>query len=160
MAIIETFVCFQAYFLVQVRTIHIIETCNVFKSSKQLTLFRPATGNNVDCSYLHQRICLETHKSLYNGHVHTPLGQQCGLLPCAQWQLLPSACGLGQQLLLGTGQQSTLLPSGGVNMATLGTGQQSTLLPEGGVNMAIIETCVSGHIYLYFNRSKIYHYSK
>ena len=102
-----------------VTPINIIETCNVFKSSKQLTLFRPATGNNVDCSYLHQRICLETHKSLYNGHVHTPLGQQCGLLPCAQWQLLPSACGLGQQLLLGTGQQSTLLPSGVVNMATL-----------------------------------------
>ena len=28
-------------------------------------------------------------------------------------------CGLRQQLPLGTGQQSTLLPSGGVNMATL-----------------------------------------
>ena len=74
----------------KVKKMAIIETCNVFKSSKQLTLFLPATGNNVDCSYLHQRICLETHKSLYNGHVHTPLGQQCGLLP-----------------------------SGGVNMATL-----------------------------------------
>ena len=65
------------------------------------------------------KINMPGNTSLYNGHVHTPLGQQCGLLPCAQWQLLPSACGLGQQLLLGTGQQSTLLPSGGVNMATL-----------------------------------------
>ena len=40
-----------------VNTWSIIETCNVFKSSKQLALFRPAAGNNWHCSYLHQRKC-------------------------------------------------------------------------------------------------------
>ena len=42
---------------VQAGALPIIETCNVFKSSKQLALFRPAAGNNWHCSYLHQRIC-------------------------------------------------------------------------------------------------------
>ena len=38
----------------------------------------------------HKRI--HTQEKPYQcGHVHTPRGQQCGLLPCAQWQLLPKA---------------------------------------------------------------------
>jgi hypothetical protein len=57
----------------------IIETCNVYHSSVKLALLRPAPKKN-------HRICEKQRKSLYNGYIQTPIGQQ---------------------LTLGTGQQST-----------------------------------------------------